>query len=349
MESPVRHSRPDRWVARGRRLHRACDHRRLAPFRPRSRPAPTGDGLISRPSLLVFVTNGSADTGGDPAETATVGADPTGLAAVRRRPRARQLLVVALVVALVGGFALAVGPRRVASELAGLDPRWFAAAVAASLLSLAIWSEAQRALFTAAGATVPASRFLLAYAVGNFAKRTLPGGRLGAPAVMAYALGRETTIPYERGLTAVVIGYTVGFPAAIMVPVAAVPLVATTGATSAAPRLVALLVAIAAVALGLGGLVVARPRPPTRLLHALAAAGRADSRPTVARPAVASACSRRVGGPGRAATSPPRPSATAATATSRATSRGAALVAPVVATSGTAATGTTIAAGKPTV
>ena len=223
----------------------------------------------------MLVTDGPTDTEGDPAETATVGADPTGLAAVRRRPRARQLLVVALVVALVGGFALAVGPRRVASELAGLDPRWFAAAVAASLLSLAIWSEAQRALFTAAGATVPASRFLLAYAVGNFAKRTLPGGRLGAPAVMAYALGRETTIPYERGLTAVVIGYTVGFPAAIVVPVAAVPLVATTGATSAAPRLVALLVAIAAVALGLGGLVAARPGPPTRLLHALATAGRA--------------------------------------------------------------------------
>lgn len=71
------------------------------------------------------------------------------------------------------------------------------------------------------------------------------------------------------------IGYTVGFPAAIVVPVAAVPLVATTGATGAAPRLVALLVAIAAVALGLGGLVAARPGPPTRLLHALATAGRA--------------------------------------------------------------------------
>lgn len=197
------------------------------------------------------------------------------LTTVRRSPRARRLLVVLAVCLLVGGFLVVVGPRRVAMELSGADPGWLAAAAGAAILSLLIWSEAQRVLFVAAGAEVGPGRFLVGYVAGNFAKRTVPGGRLGAPAVMAYALCRETDLPYERGLTAVTVGYVVGFPAAIVVPIAALPLVTATETEGAGPALLLAMVAIVVVMLGAGGLVAARPGPAVRLLHALARAGRA--------------------------------------------------------------------------
>jgi uncharacterized protein (TIRG00374 family) len=197
------------------------------------------------------------------------------LATVRRRPRARRLVVAAVVILLLVGFLLAVGPRRVLADLAGAEPRWLAAGAGATLLALALWSEAQRALFRAAGAPVPPGRFLVAYLSGNFAKLTLPGGRLGGPAVMAYALGRETDLDYERDLAAATAGKLVGFPAAVVAATAALLTVATPG-TAAEARLLlpALTLAVAAV-LGVGAVVAVRPHPATRLVHGFAGAGRA--------------------------------------------------------------------------
>jgi uncharacterized protein (TIRG00374 family) len=201
--------------------------------------------------------------------------DESLLAAVRRSPRARRLALVAVVVGLLVGFLLAVGPRRVLADLAGAEPRWLAAGAGATLLALVCWSEAQRALFRAAGAPVPSGRFLLAYLAGNFAKLTLPGGRLGGPAVMAYALGRETDLPYERDLAAATAGKLVGFPAAVVAATAALLTVATPGvAAEARVLLPALTLAVAAV-LGAGAVVAVRPRPARWLVHALAAGGRA--------------------------------------------------------------------------
>ncbi|WP_276259257.1 flippase-like domain-containing protein [Haloglomus litoreum] len=197
------------------------------------------------------------------------------LATVRRSPRARRLLLAALVLVLLAGFLFAAGPRRVLADLADAEPRWLAAGAGATLLALALWSEAQRTLFRAAGAPVPRGRFLLAYLSGNFAKLTLPGGRLGGPAVMAYALGRETDLPYERDLAAATAGKLVGFPAAVVAATAALLTVATPGIAAEARLLLpALTLAVAAV-LGVGAVVAVRPHPARRLVHALAGAGRA--------------------------------------------------------------------------
>jgi hypothetical protein len=57
------------------------------------------------------------------------------LAAVRRSPRARRLLVVLAALVLLGGFVAVVGPRRVVAELSGADPRWLVAAAGAALQS----------------------------------------------------------------------------------------------------------------------------------------------------------------------------------------------------------------------
>ena len=195
--------------------------------------------------------------------------------AIRRSRRARRLAVVAVAVALLGGFLLAVGPRRVVADLAAAEPRWLAAGTGATLLALVCWSEAQRALFRAAGAPVPPWRFLLAYLAGNFAKLTLPGGRIGGPAVMAYALGRETEFTYERDLAVASAGKLIGFPAAVVAATAALLTVATPGVAADAQLLLPLLTIAVGAVLGVGAAVAARPGPAGRLVHALAAAGRA--------------------------------------------------------------------------
>lgn len=197
------------------------------------------------------------------------------LAAVRESPRARRLLLSALVLALLAGFLLAVGPRRVLADLAGAEPRWLAAGAGATLVALACWGEAQRTLFRAAGAPVPPGRFLCAYLAGNFAKLTLPGGRLGGPAVMAYALGGETDLPYERDLAVTTAGKLVGFPAAVVAATAALLTVATPGIAAEAHLLLPLLTLAVAAVLGVGAVVAVRPRPAGRLVHALARVGRA--------------------------------------------------------------------------
>jgi uncharacterized protein (TIRG00374 family) len=197
------------------------------------------------------------------------------LSAVRESPRARSVLLFGFVLVLLAGFLLAVGPRRVLADLAGADPWWLAAGGGATLLALALWSEAQRALFRAAGAPTPAGRFLLAYLAGNFAKLTLPGGRLGGPAVMAYALGRLTPLPYERDLAAATAGKLVGFPAAVIAATAALLTVAAPGVAAEARLLLPALVLAVAAVLGAGAAVAARPTPAVRLVHALARVGRA--------------------------------------------------------------------------
>lgn len=197
------------------------------------------------------------------------------VAKMRRSRRARRLLVVALVLALLAGFLLAVGPRRVVTDLADAEPRWLAAGAGATLVALVCWSEAQRALFRAAGAPVSPWRFLLAYLAGNFAKLTLPGGRLGGPAVMAYALGRETEFTYERDLAVASAGKLIGFPAAVVAAAAALLTVATPDVTADARLLLPLLTVAVVAVLGVGTAVAARPGPAIRLVYGFAAVGRA--------------------------------------------------------------------------
>ncbi|WP_255148768.1 lysylphosphatidylglycerol synthase domain-containing protein [Halorarius halobius] len=158
--------------------------------------------------------------------------------------RRRVAVVVALL--LLVGFLLAVGPRAVAAELAAADPRPLAVGAAGSLAALLSWSEAQRRLHRAAGAAVHAPVFARGYLVGVFGKQVVPGGQLAGPAVLAYALGRETPLAYEEDLAAATVGKLLGTLAAVVPAVAGLAAVAVPPRV-ARPAVAALVVAAAGV------------------------------------------------------------------------------------------------------
>lgn len=139
----------------------------------------------------------------------------------------RRVAVVAALL-LLALFLLAVGPRAVAAELATADPAPLAVGAGGSLGALLAWSEAQRRLHRAAGAGVPPARFARGYLLGVFGKQVLPGGQVAGPAVLAYAVGRETPLAYEEDLAATAVGTLLGtlgavVPAVVGLAVVAVP------------------------------------------------------------------------------------------------------------------------------
>lgn len=169
----------------------------------------------------------------------------------------RRRVAVLLALLLLALFLVAVGPRAVVRELAAADPEPLLVGGLGSLAALVAWSEAQRRLHRAAGAVVPPARFLRGYLVGVFGKQVVPGGQMAGPAVVAYAVGRETDLPYEGDLAAASVGKLLGTLAAV-VP-AAVGLAAVAVPTRVArPAVAALAVATLGV---LGGVVVASARP----------------------------------------------------------------------------------------
>ncbi|WP_255197200.1 lysylphosphatidylglycerol synthase transmembrane domain-containing protein [Halorarius litoreus] len=169
--------------------------------------------------------------------------------------RRRLALLVALL--LLTLLVLAVGPRAVLAELAAAEPWPLVVGALGSLGALAAWSEAQRRLHWAAGASVPAPRFFRGYLVGVFGKQVLPGGQIAGPAIVAYAVGRETDLPYEADLAAATVGKLLGTLAAV-VPVAVGLAVVAVPQTVARPAVVALGVVTLGV-VGVAGGVRARP------------------------------------------------------------------------------------------
>lgn len=169
----------------------------------------------------------------------------------------RRRVAVPLALLLLALFLLAVGPRAVAAELAAADTPPLFPGTLGSLAALVAWAEAQRRLHRAAGAVVPGPRFHRSYLVGVFGKQVLPGGQAAGPAVLAYAVGRETDLAYEADLAAATVGKLLGtlaavVPAAVGLGAVAVP------ARVARPAVAALSVATLGV---LGGVTVAAARP----------------------------------------------------------------------------------------
>jgi hypothetical protein len=212
------------------------------------------------------------------------------------RPRP---LAAFLALALLAAFVLVLGPERVVRDLSRADPWLVALACLSTLGTLGAWSEAQRRLHRAAGATAGPGAFGVAYATGVFLKLTLPGGRAGGPAVMAYALGRETRLGFERDLTAVLFGKVVGFVGSV--PPALVGLLFV---TVPFPLERAILPATAGVTLfGLAGSVlVRRPGAVRAGVHRLAGVGRTTvgrlstrAAAALARSRVEEACDRAEG------------------------------------------------------
>lgn len=104
-------------------------------------------------------------------------------------------LAALLAVALLAGFVLVLGPERVARDLSRADPGLVALACLSTFGSLAAWSEAQRHLHRAAGATSGPGAFGVAYATGVFLKLTLPGGIGGVELALTGLLVALTGLP----------------------------------------------------------------------------------------------------------------------------------------------------------
>ena len=181
----------------------------------------------------------------------------------------RRRVAVLLALALLGLFLLAAGPRAVAAELLAADPAPLGGGAVGSLAALVAWSEAQRRLHRAAGATVAPTRFLRGYLVGVFGKQVLPGGQVAGPAVLAYAIGRETDLSYEEDLAATTVGKLLGTLAAVVPATVGLAAVAV---PSRVARPAVLVLALATLGV-LGGVAVAATRPEwvARLLRGLGA------------------------------------------------------------------------------
>lgn len=178
-------------------------------------------------------------------------------------PRRRRVAGTLVALALLAAVVVAVGPWAVASELRDAEPLALTLAPVAGLGALVCWAEAQRRLHRGAGAAVGPREFWPAYATGALAKLGLPAGGAGGPVVTAYAVGRETDLPFERDLGAAAVGSYLGVAGAVGPALAGAAAVGLPGLLG--PVLV---VAVGLVALA-GGLTL-RPGIARRGLRAVA-------------------------------------------------------------------------------
>lgn len=165
---------------------------------------------------------------------------------MRRRMVAGFALALVALVAFLG----AVGPGRVAADLAGIRPAWTAAAALLAPGAFLAWSESLRQLSLAHDGRVPPVRFRLAYFGGVFAKLVLPAGTASGPALVAYAVNAESNNRYEQDLAAATVAEL--FNLATSTAVAAAGLAVLAGTGGAGPALLAV-----AAAVGAGGVAAA--------------------------------------------------------------------------------------------
>lgn len=140
-------------------------------------------------------------------------------------------LSFAVAVALLVGLVWLFDPIRVAAVLQGADPWLVGAGIATTGLSLVAWSETQRSLVLASGASLPAWRGFAVYNVGMFAKQVLPMGHAAGPALSAYALGTAVDRPYGENLAPASVAEFLGLAASLCVAVLGLAMVATHPAT----------------------------------------------------------------------------------------------------------------------
>lgn len=129
----------------------------------------------------------------------------------------RRLLVsFAAAVVLLGAFLIALGPARLARQLAGANLGIFALGLVSVLVALGCWGEASHRLFVGVDTPLSRRRALLAYGAGAFGKQVLPMGSAGGPAVMAYAFDREVDLGYSRSLAVIVVAEFLSLAASLL-------------------------------------------------------------------------------------------------------------------------------------
>lgn len=162
----------------------------------------------------------------------------------------RTAAAFALSLLVLGLFVYALGPERVAANLAGADVGVFAVGLLAVLVAVACWSEAQRHLLVAAGVHLRPGWAFVTYCSGMFAKQVLPMGHAGGPAIMAYAIGSESRREYQHVLAAVGVAEVLNVVASFGLAFLGLTYVAAFLPGAPAPRSVQVAVLLGAVLLG---------------------------------------------------------------------------------------------------
>lgn len=166
----------------------------------------------------------------------------------------RQYLVsFGAAVSLLGAFLLALGPARLARQLAGADISIFALGLISVLVALGCWGEASRRLFVAFDTPLSRRRALVAYGTGAFGKQVLPMGHAGGPAVMAYAFDREVDLGYSRSLAIIVVAEFLSVVASLLLGFVGIVILLLFSSSETDLRLLGVglaLVGVALVALG---------------------------------------------------------------------------------------------------
>lgn len=116
--------------------------------------------------------------------------------------RKRLLGGFAVAAAIVAVFLWAVGPRDVAVRLSQADPLVVSVGFVAVLGALWCWSESLAWLLAGEDDSVGGPRYRTAYLSVAFLKKIVPMGQVAAPIFLAYVVGRETDVSYDRTLAA---------------------------------------------------------------------------------------------------------------------------------------------------
>lgn len=174
---------------------------------------------------------------------------PTGVVGVRRRVAAGFVVSAALLAAFVWAF----GPEAVVADIVAADTGPFVAGLAAVLVAVVLWSEAQRHLLAAADIHLGPWRTFVTYCTGMFAKQVLPAGHAGGPAIMVYTLGAETRRDYQHLTAAVSVAEVLNLVASF--GLAAAGLVYLAATVPASPELRTIQLGVVFAVAVLGGLV----------------------------------------------------------------------------------------------
>jgi len=135
----------------------------------------------------------------------------------------RSLLAFAASVLLLAVFLVVVGPGTLLEHLAGVDLAVFSLGLPAMVVTLLCWSEGLRRLLADAGGQVSAWRAAVTYTAAMLGRNLIPMGALGSPAITAYAVDREVSLPYNETLAVVTVAEFLSTVASLLLAAVGIP------------------------------------------------------------------------------------------------------------------------------
>ena len=124
-------------------------------------------------------------------------------AVVDQRRLLKSAVGFALAALAIYLFGRAIGWTAVLEALGRADPRWVAAASAASALCLCTWTLSWRHVLSTVGVDIPWRSLLVNYYAATFVNYITPLGRTSGAPVSAYILSTDHRAPYRESLATV--------------------------------------------------------------------------------------------------------------------------------------------------